>query len=170
MIHVRYYMKVMDKSKQSRGPFPRTAFLLSQLGAFAAARFAERLEPLALQPSDVGILRLIATEPNQSQQALAETLGVAPSRVVVLVDALERKDLVVRERSARDRRTYELRLTDQGGEVMSKMRAIGASHERDITAALTPAEHEELARLLGKVAASHDLTSNVHPGYRAPSR
>lgn len=163
---------VVDNSKRPERPdsLPRAAFLLAQVGAFATARFAERLEPLALQPSDVGILRLIATLPNLSQQALADKLGVAPSRVVVLIDALEKKELVARERSARDRRTYELRLTDEGRAVMDRMREIGAAHEADITSALTTEEHAELARLLGKVAAGHDLTSHVHPGYRAPSR
>jgi DNA-binding MarR family transcriptional regulator len=161
----------MDNSNQSEGrvPFPRAAFLLAQVGALAGARFAQRLEPLGLQPSDVGILRLIATEESLSQQGLAEKLGVVPSRVVVLIDTLEKKGLVARERSARDRRTYELRLTGEGREVMAEMREIGSAHEQDMTAALTPEERQELARLLGKIAASHDLTPNVHPGYRAPA-
>lgn len=166
MIHVRYHRFVVENSKQRGAPFPRAAFLLAQVGALAGARFAQRLEPLAVQSSDVGILRLIATEENLSQQALAERLGVVPSRVVVLIDALEKKGLVARERSARDRRTYELRLTDEGRGIMREMREIGSAHEKDMTAALTPDEHQELARLLRKIADSHDLTPNVHPGYK----
>lgn len=147
----------------------RAAFLLSQVGAFAAARFAERLEPLDLQPGDIGILRLIATESDLSQQGLAAKLGVVPSRVVVLIDALERKGLVTRVRSSRDRRSYELHLTEEGKAVMGKMREIGSAHEADMTTALTGPERKELARILGKIAASHDLTPNVHPGYRQPT-
>ncbi len=145
----------------------RVSFLLAQVGAFAAARFAERLEALALQPSDIGILRLIATEPGLSQQALADRLSVAPSRVVVLIDGLEKKGLVARERSVRDRRIYELRLTDEGRAVMGRMRHIGAAHEADMAKALTEEERDTLATLLNKIAASHELTPNVHPGYRA---
>lgn len=160
---------MVDNSKrpERRDTSQRAAFLLAQVGAFAAARFAQRLEPLALQPGDVGILRLIATEPSLSQQTLADRLGVVPSRVVVLIDALEKKGLVARERSARDRRTYELRLTADGGAVMGEMYEIGCVHEADMTAALTDTEHTELARLLGKIAASHNLTPDVHPGYTA---
>lgn len=169
---MRYYAAVVDNSKrpERRDTSQRAAFLLAQVGAFAATRFAERLEPLALQPSDVGILRLIATEPNLSQQTLADKLGVVPSRVVVLIDALEKKGLVTRERSARDRRTYELRLTEEGRAVMNEMREIGSAHEADITTALTATERKELTRLLGKIAASHELTPNVHPDYRTSTK
>lgn len=168
MIHLRYYVLVIDNSNESEhgGPVLGAAFLLSQVGAFAAAQFTERLQPLSLQPGDVGILRLIAKEPNLSQQGLANRLGVAPSRVVVLIDALEKNGLVARVRSAHDRRTYELHLSDEGRAVMKEMRTIGSAHEADITATLTAAEHKELARLLDKIASSHSLTPNVHPGYK----
>ncbi|MDH6680641.1 DNA-binding MarR family transcriptional regulator [Rhodococcus sp. LBL1] len=145
---------------------PFVSFLLSQVGAFAAARFAERLEALALQPSDVGILRLIAMEPGLSQQALADRLNVGPSRVVVLIDGLEKKGLVARVRSVRDRRIYELQLADEGRAAMGRMRDVGAAHEADMAKALTNEERETLATLLNKIAASHELTPNVHPGYR----
>lgn len=172
MIHVRYPGRVTDSSNRPEhsGSFPAAAFLISQVGAHAAARFAERLEPLSLQPADVGILRLIATHETLSQQGLAKILGVVPSRVVVLIDALEKKGLVTRVRSARDRRTYELRLSDEGRAAMAEMRTIGSDHEADITASLSSVEHEELARLLRKIADDQDLATNVHPGYRSPQR
>jgi DNA-binding MarR family transcriptional regulator len=144
---------------------------LSQVGGFAAARFAERLTVLGLQPSDVGILRLITVEPGLSQQTLAAHLGVGASRVVVLIDELEKKGLLSRERSTRDRRNYELRLTDAGLGVMSRMREIGADHENDLIKVLSAEERETLAGLLNKISQSHDLTPDVHPGYRsAPGR
>jgi DNA-binding MarR family transcriptional regulator len=139
---------------------------VSQVGAFAASKFAERLAMINLQPGDVGILRLIATTPGMSQQDLAGKLGVGPSRVVALIDDLERKDLVARQRSVVDRRNHELRLTDAGRDVMAKMRGIGAAHENDVVQALTVDERRVLGELLGKVAESHGLTPDVHPGYR----
>jgi DNA-binding MarR family transcriptional regulator len=100
---------------------------------------------------------------------LAARLGVGPSRVVVLIDELEKKSLVVRERSIQDRRNYELRLSEAGRHVMAQMREIGAAHENEIVNALRPHERETLAALLAKIAASHGLTPNVHPGYRKAS-
>lgn len=144
----------------------RVGFLLSQVGAFAAARFANRLAEIGLQPSDIGIMRMIATNSDISQQSLAGLLGVGPSRVVALIDELERRSLVSRERSRKDRRSHELRLTEDGQAVMMRMRDIGAAHEEDIVGALNADERQSLAALLAKIALSHNLTPDVHPGYR----
>jgi DNA-binding MarR family transcriptional regulator len=140
-----------------------SAFLLAQIGAHAAGRFAERL---GLGPADVGLLRLIAGEPGRSQQSLATALGVVPSRVVALVDGLERKGLVERRRSTADRRNYELHLTGEAMQVMARMREVGSAHEQDMLSGLDAAERAQLAVLLGKVAAQQGLTPGVHPGYR----
>lgn len=150
-----------------RPPAERVAFLLSQLGAYAAARFAERVAELGLQPSDLGLLRLIAVDQGLSQQALATRLGVAPSRVVALVDALEAKQLVERTRSTRDRRVSELHLSERGRTVMGEMRRIGSAHERDLVRGLSDDERRTLAGLLAKVADEHGLEPDVHPGYRS---
>ncbi|RNL62592.1 MarR family transcriptional regulator [Nocardioides marmoriginsengisoli] len=150
-----------------RDPSTRVAFLLSQVGSMAASQFADRLADLGLQPSDIGILRLILLNPGMSQQDLASKLGVVPSRVVSLVDGLESKGLVERRRSTRDRRNQELHLTEYGGQIMGRMRDIGSAHERHVVQALSEDERLVLGELLAKVAASHGLAADVHPGYRA---
>lgn len=149
------------------GPRPRgTAFLLSQVGAHAAARFAERVSELGVIPADIGLLRMIAMRPGRSQRSLAEEMGVVPSRVVALVDNLERKGLVERQRNPEDRRNYALHLTEDGTRVMTEMRRIGSAHEDDICAALDPAQRAQLTELLEAIAAQQQLTPGVHPGYR----
>lgn len=146
---------------------PRSsAFLLAQLGAHAAARFAERLAPLDLTPPLAGVLRLVAREPGVSQRALARHLGAAPSRVVGLVDELEDRGLVARSRSEQDRRVHELRLTVEGEGVLTELSAVARAHDREITATLTADERRELRRLLGQLADACGLAPGVHPGYR----
>ncbi|MFD0571122.1 MarR family winged helix-turn-helix transcriptional regulator [Kitasatospora gansuensis] len=101
-----------DQSPGPGAPGPRgAAFLLAQIGAHAAALFAERVAELGLTPADVGLLRMIAGRPGRSQRALATDLGVVPSRVVALIDNLETKGLVERRRSTEDRRNHELHLS-----------------------------------------------------------
>lgn len=65
-----------------------TAFLIAQLGAHAAQRFAERLDELDLTPPQAGLLRAIADGPGRSQQALAAQLGTKATRLVALLDGL----------------------------------------------------------------------------------
>jgi DNA-binding MarR family transcriptional regulator len=149
------------------GPPPNgAAFLLAQLGAHAAGRYAEKVAALDLDPAQTGVLHLIARRPGQSQQALADQLGVAPSRVVALVDGLESRGLLARQRSATDRRNYELNLTDDGQRLLSRLRDVAKQHEADTTTALTADERAVLVELLQKIADQQGLTPGVHPGYR----
>jgi len=151
----------------SSGPPPSgAAFLLAQLGAHAAGRYAEKVAALDLDPAQTGVLHLIARRPGQSQQALADQLGVAPSRVVALVDGLEGRGLLARQRSTTDRRTYELHLTDDGQRLLERLRDVAKQHENDVTTALTADERAELVGLLQKIADQQGLTPGVHPGYR----
>jgi len=75
-----------DRPGEGRAAPTGVAFLLAQLGAHGAARFAERLTVLRLRPAHAGILRLIAAEPGLNQRELAVRLRAVPSRVVALVD------------------------------------------------------------------------------------
>jgi DNA-binding MarR family transcriptional regulator len=147
-----------------------TAFLLAQVGAHAAARFAERISELGVIPADVGLLRMIATQPGRSQQSVAEEMGVVPSRIVALVDNVERKGLVERRRNPQDRRNYELHLTAEGSQVMTQMRRVGSAHEADICAALDDNQRAQLAGLLEAIASQQGLAPGIHPGYRQPPR
>lgn len=144
----------------------RTGFLLSQLGALASARFGELVRPAGLTPATAGVLRILAREPGLSQRALATRLGSAPSRVVVLVDALEQAGLVVRSRDPEDRRHHRLDVTDAGREVLGTLRTAAKTQNTDILAPLEPQEREAFAALVAKLAAGHGLDADVHAGYR----
>jgi DNA-binding MarR family transcriptional regulator len=142
------------------------AFLLAQLGAHAAGRYAEKVAQLELDPAQTGVLHLVAREAGLSQQALADRLGVVPSRVVALVDGLEGRGWLARRRSTTDRRSYELHLTDAGQELLGRLREVAAAHEREVTAALDADERAQLVGLLRRVADQQGLAPGVHPGYR----
>jgi DNA-binding MarR family transcriptional regulator len=152
---------------RSRGHRTGNAFLLAQLGAHAATQFAERIAGIGLKPAQAGLLRLVAWEPGQSQQALAAKLGTPPSRLVPLVDELEQRGLVERRRDPADRRHYALYLTEDGTRFMKELGEIGAAHEDHICAPLSPAERSQLNDLLRRLTDHQGLTTGVHPGYRS---
>src|SRR5262245_4739512 len=146
------------------------AFLLAQVGALAAMRFAERLAPLGLTPAQAGLLRAVAAEPGRSQQAVAAQLGLLPSRLVALVDELERDGLVARQRNPDDRRHHALHLTDEGEHCLREIGRIAQEHSLDYLEPLDLSEQVTLGQLLGRLAAAHGLSPGVHPGYRALGR
>ncbi len=138
-------------------------FLLAQVGSEVSRHFAERLHPLGLAPSDALCLRIIALAGPLNQRQLAERMGLVPSRVVTLIDALEGRGLVQRRTSTHDRRHRELSLTDDGLTVFGRLRAVAVEHEREFTADLTDDDVATLLRLLGTVAAARGLASEAQP-------
>ena len=146
------------------------AFLLSQLGAYASALFAERVAPLDLTPPQVGFLRLVGSEPGSSQQAIAGRLGMAPNRLVHLVDEMEGRGLIERRRHPQDRRNHALHLTAEGSRLMGQLSGVAAAHEEAICAGLAPQERQQLGALLERVAANQGLQPGIHPGYRLLGR
>jgi DNA-binding MarR family transcriptional regulator len=140
--------------------------LLSQLGTHAAIAFGRKIKGLGISPPHVGILRWNRDHPGENQRQLASHLGVLPSRLVLLLDELEAKGLVSRQRSTQDRRSQQLQLTRKGIRLLQRVELIAAAHEADLSSALTESERETLIDLCAKLAASRGLTAHGHPGYK----
>src|SRR5262249_12123566 len=100
----------------------------------------------------------------------AKHLGMFPSRMVLVLDELERSGFVERKPSARDRRTYALHLTARGEAKLEAIGRIAREHQEALCAALNPGEREMLATLLSRIAEQQHLTEGVHPGYRKLGR
>jgi DNA-binding MarR family transcriptional regulator len=139
--------------------------LLSQIGTHAALSFGRKIAGFGVSPPHVGILRWIHANAGKNQRELALHLGVVPSRLVVLLDELEAKDLVARERSLKDRRSQQLQLTRKGTRLLEKVERIATAHEADLGSALTELERETLIELCAKLAAHRGLSPHGHPGY-----
>ena len=161
----RQSSKDVQPQSQARQRGGSPAFLLAQVGAHAAGKFAERLGPLGLTPAHVGSLRLIAASAGASQQAIAERLGMFPSRFVALVDELEERSLVRRLEDPRDRRVYRLEVTPQAKELLQAVGRVAREHQEALLAALNAGERDLLASLLSRVADQQGLKPGVHPGF-----
>jgi DNA-binding MarR family transcriptional regulator len=149
------------------------AFLLAQLGAHAASQFAERLRVLDLNPADAGILRLLRVTSGLSQQELAGRLKIHPSRLVAILDNLEKRGFLERRPNPDDRRLYSLHLTKSGEEVLGRIGKVAREHQDAMLVALTDEERATLGSLLLRIVDQQGLARGVHPGYRlmaAPKR
>lgn len=154
-----------SQSDHSKPKGPGAAFLLAQVGAHAASRFAGRLSEAGLIPAHAGIFRILSATPAISQQTLAAALGTVPSRLVALLDDLEARGLVERKAHESDRRTYALHLTDKGKATMETISRVAREHRQDLLAALSDEERATLSVLLQRIAEQQGLLRGVHPGY-----
>jgi DNA-binding MarR family transcriptional regulator len=141
------------------------AFLLAQVGAHAAAKFAERLSAISLSPPHAGILRVVHTSGGISQQSLAEHLRILPSRLVVLIDELEERGMVERRADPADRRSYALYLSDKGRDTIKAIGRVARDHQDALLASLSTQERDLLSSLLLRVADQQGLRPGVHPGF-----
>jgi DNA-binding MarR family transcriptional regulator len=145
-------------------PERSAAFLLVQLGFQVARVFGERLKPLGLEQRQAGMLLRLAENDGRSQQAIAELMGVNPTRMVFLTDELEKLGLVERRRNPADRRSHALYLTEAGTAMLARVREVTRAHEAAITAGLTGAERDQLAALLRRLAQEQGLAGHTLPG------
>jgi DNA-binding MarR family transcriptional regulator len=139
--------------------------LLSQLGTHAALSFGRKIAGFGISPPHFGMLRWIHANGGKNQRELASFLGVVPSRLVVLLDELETKGLIARERSIKDRRSQQLQLTRKGTRLLQRAEQIAAAHDADLGSALTEPERDMLIELCAKLAAHRGLSPHGHPGY-----
>src|ERR1700747_3819521 len=107
-------------------------FLLAQIGAHAASKFGERLEALKLTPPQAGILGVLGRESGLSQQALADVLCMFPSRLVAVLDDMQRAGLGERRPHPGDRRVSALYLTASGKKTLQAVGRVAKQNETDL--------------------------------------
>jgi DNA-binding MarR family transcriptional regulator len=142
---------------EERSPFPpalmkRVGFLLTMVKGGTEAICMEALAPLGLHVRQFGLLTVLATEGPRSQQELAEWVRMDRTTMVTLIDSLEERGYVRRERNPEDRRAYLLQLTPEGRQVQREAAKLMRGAERTLLGSLTPAEREQLLDSLGKIA------------------
>jgi len=141
------------------------SFLLSQIGAHTSRSWTQRLEPVGLDSRQVMVMWNIARAEGRSQRELADALRLPASRVVALVDALEKHGLVERRMIASDRRARALYLTRKGRALVSKIVAVAIDNDDSVGEGLALEERQTLIELLTKVAAAQGLIAGVHPDF-----
>ena len=110
--------------------------------------FRRALKGLGITPAQFSVLRVIAANPGISQVRVAEALAIERARLVQMIDSLEVAGHVERTRSATDRRSHALRLTESGAVLVVRSRGPLEAHERNIVARIGAREKEELRRIL----------------------
>jgi DNA-binding MarR family transcriptional regulator len=144
---------------------PRSVgFLISQLGFFASRGFMEALAPVGIGPREFLLMRFVDASQGQSQQALAERLGVPASRMVAMVDHLEDGGLVERRPDPGDRRVRGLYLTRKGRGALERAAKIAIDYETRLCAGIDRDEREQLIDLLQRLQAGLTNLKGVHPG------
>ncbi|MFD8522282.1 MarR family transcriptional regulator [Streptomyces capillispiralis] len=92
-------------------------------------------------------LLCVLTADRPSFSELATTLGCDRTNVTGMIDRLERRGLLARERDSEDRRVNRVTATQEGEQLIVRLRERFAESVADRFSRLTPEEHDRLAAL-----------------------
>lgn len=113
--------------------------------------FLERMAPHDLRPVDYAILAILEDNENVMQKQLGDALSISPPNLAVVLDRLEKRKLMERLRSERDRRVQTLRLTDMGHQLLAAIEETERGLEIAASSALSDSERSKLISLLQKI-------------------
>ncbi len=117
------------------------------------ARLSKNLDKFNLTTSQFGVLEALYHLGPMSQKEIGEKILKSGGNITKVVDNLEKKSLLIREKNLQDRRFYNIKLTQNGKSLIEK---IFPDHVNEIITEfeiLTDSELIELrkiARYLGK--------------------
>lgn len=109
-------------------------------------------EPFALKQVEFSILVLLSNNDNVSPKQLSLGLGVLAPNMTLILDRLEKRNLISRSPSDNDRRALHVALTRAGKALLAKAEAVAATMEQELLKFLTQAERAMLFELLQRVA------------------
>jgi DNA-binding MarR family transcriptional regulator len=129
------------------------------LGASLHALTREVLarEVLALKAHEVGmweyvVLGGLESGPAPTQSQLAAGVGRDKTRLIPILDGLEKRGLLRRTPDPADRRNRVVTLTDRGWSLLAACRTSVRSLEDELLAALTPRERATFRKVLVRLA------------------
>jgi DNA-binding MarR family transcriptional regulator len=133
----------------------RSSALLDHLARLTRLRAASALAPLGLRPRHLVLLTVLRDHGSPTQQALAAALRTDRTNLVGLLNELETAALILRRRSADDRRRHIVELTAEGQGRLAEAESALADAEDEVLSALDAEERETLYTLLVRATTSH---------------
>ena len=133
----------------------RVPFLLYRASQISHSLANEMLAAVSLSARQVGILTMVTELEPMTQRSLADALQIDRTTMVALLDDLEDKGYVARQRHPRDRRAFLVQPTHSGHAAKDAAVRILDEQQRRFLAPLTPAERAQLSVLLTRL--------NEHP-------
>jgi DNA-binding MarR family transcriptional regulator len=128
-------------------------YLLMKAGHHIGVEFDAALTSLGLTAREFLLLSFVRSRSGLSQQELSARLGLDPTIVVGLVDALEGRGLVMRAKDPADRRRNVLSATEQGVGAHDAAVAAARRAEDAFLAPLSAPQRAQLAKALRAVLA-----------------
>jgi len=137
--------------------------LIRRLNQISVSIFSDKMSEggFDLTPVQFATLNTLHENAGIDQATLAGLIAYDRVTIGGVIERLEQKQLLERQVSAKDRRAKVLVLSEDGKELLFKVRPIVAALQSDILQGLTEEESDEFIRLLGKAASGGNSRSRA---------
>lgn len=123
-------------------------FLLAKLGFAIKARVMHEFEDAGFSMYQYSVLAILAKAPCQAQSLIADVLSLDRSQLVGVLDDLEGRGLIERQRDVNDRRRHLVRLTPEGRRQFGKLHTTLEKVEESVLEPLDKRSREALHKTL----------------------
>jgi DNA-binding MarR family transcriptional regulator len=113
--------------------------------------FTETFATLDLTQKQVSTLWLVSEQPGISQVDLGQRLRMDRATTMTIVNRLQERDFMRRERSSHDGRKQALFVTQAGEAALDKAKHCIAEHEAWLKSRFTPGEIKNLVEMLARI-------------------
>jgi DNA-binding MarR family transcriptional regulator len=125
--------------------------LLAQL---SGRRFQERLEPFGLTPFHWLVLCCLWQEDGLPTSSIGEKLQQVGGTLTGVIDRMEERDLVRRERDRNDRRIWRIWLTEAGRELEDVLPPIAIAIREQAMSGISVADRKRFSELMDRAIAN----------------
>jgi len=115
------------------------------------AGFGRKFGPGMLPTQRFAVLRIVGLYPGLTQSDVAARLQIAKSGLMVILNALEKQGLVLRQHHPTDKRVYNLVLTPNGVREMELYLRCLASHSTDLLKGISQHDQSIFFEVLSRI-------------------
>lgn len=144
--------KVVDKDALDlSGLTDLLGFQLRRAQISVFQHFSRTVGGVGITPALFGLMMIVSKNEGLSQSRLAHALGIDVSTMVAMIDRIEKKGWMKRQKSNVDRRSHALYLTKAGHKLLDSLSLLVEEHENKFFNDLDLSEKRTLLALLKKI-------------------
>ena len=145
--------KFVDSWQEVLAPYG-VGYRIKLLGQLLTRKFQERLEPYGLTPFHWIVLCCLWEEDGLATCSIGEKLQQVGGTLTGVLDRMEERGLIHRERDDRDRRVWRIWLTDAGKELQTVLPPIALEIREQAMQGVSPEDRQRLSGLIDRAIAN----------------
>jgi len=149
----RSHLQILESRRQNLAPY-NLGYRIKLLTQLLTRKFTELLEPYGLTPFHWLVLCCLWQEDGLSTSSIGEKLQQVGGTLTGVLDRMEERGLVRRERDLQDRRIWRIWLTDGGKELEAVLPPISGELREQAMSGISYADQELFSQILNQAIAN----------------